>query len=656
MVPAFAQPFELVVEPRSVVQGDQPMTLTAQAADSRELVSIQWMDSFTGEVLGDEATITLQPDFEMTTLLLVEAQDANDNLGQGIAVIEVENPNGPGLTLFVDPPYVLQGDEPMTFKAVVMPEDAEVSYEWVRDDTGAVVGNEAEVTLQPEFTECTTVTVTVSDGEGITLSSSAFIDIEGHNDMLEVMVEPPFVVQGDEPIVFEAVAQSDAAIESYKWVREDTGDVVGETARIELQPDFRFPTGISVEVKDAEGRTGYGFGFVEVMPPTDFIDVHIDPPMVVQGEEDMVFTAVVNHEKPIASYEWRRDDTGDVIGDGEQVTLAPEFERPTGISLLVRDEDGVEGMAFSTIFLEDPGGFIDVWIDPPFVVQSDETIRFTAVVNDRDEEELTYTWTNDLTGDVLGDEETLELDPNFTEPTPISLQVENESGDRGFAIAFIELEGNPNGNAPVFIDPPVQLQGEETMRFAAVTAPAIEVVSYTWEDLTNREVLGDGATLELAPEFEFDTIIGLTVVTSDDQTYTAEALILVDPEFPGELPVFVDPPVVLQGVDALSLTAVVFEETEIAEYRWINELTDETVGTERVLSFDEPLAETTPFRVEVRAEDGRSGESFALVLVYEGGHDPNGDGHNDMDDLLTQLPQWSIQAADVLDLLTIRTR
>lgn len=643
----------VMVTPPLRIQGHEPLEFEALVEGDHDIIGFEWRRDDTQEVLGEGQMITLPPVFTMATPITVIATTAGGVTGQGHALIDVD-PAGGFIDVVINPEYQVQGEEPLVFQARVDHNRPITTYEWRREDNGNIVGDGPELRLEPSFQQDTGISLLVRDGEGKEGIAFATVLMEEPPRPLNVQVDPPFVIQGNEPMVFRATVndngdangggpagKDDTQDLRYLWRNDLTGETLGDTAEITLQPLFTMPTPISVEVRNAAGDRGWGFSFIELNgPPNDGIQVEIDPALIVQENEDMVFTAVVSHDAPITAYSWVNEENGDVLGDGPRLVLAPNFSNNTCISLTVRDEAGNHGLAHATIMIEDPANYLLVHIEPPMVFQSEEMIRFRAFVENADNSVLSYTWTNAITQEVVGTEATLELEPTFTEPTPIHLEVQADDGRHGVAEAFIEVEGNPNGGGYVFIDPPVQVQQEETMVFQAVIADDITPERFQWHNLNNGDLLGEAATLELEPTFEKETPIGLTVTDAQGQEHRASALVLMDPGGNSFLDVFVDPPVAVQGLDELHFTARVFEDVAVTSYTWINELTQEVLGTQQTLDFDEPLSETLPIRLEVRSADGRVGENFTVVLVFEEGVDPNGDGQNDLKDLHSLLPRW----------------
>lgn len=646
---------DVVVAPPLRIQGAEPLDFEAWVGGDHDIVSYEWRRTDTQEVLGEGRQVSFPPVFTgpVPISVLVTAADGATGIGEALILA---NPDSVYIDVVINPEYLVQGDAELVFQARVNHVSPITAYEWRREDTGDIIGDGPELRLAPTFEQNTGISLLVRDGEGREGNAHATVFMEEPPRPLDVRIDPPFILQTNEPMVFRAIVgdngdpngggpagKDDTQDLRYLWRNDLTGETLGETAEITLQPIFTMPTPISVEVRNATGESAWAFSFIELDgPPTGMIQVEIDPHLIVQKDQDMVFTAVVSHNAPIIAYTWVNEENGDVLGDGPRLVLAPNFTNNTCIAVTVADEAGNQGRAHATIMTEDPANYLLVQIEPPLVFQSEEMIRFRAYVENADNSALSYAWTNLVTNEVVGTEATLTLEPTFTEPTPIHLEVTTADGRHGGAEAFIEVEGEPPGGGYVFIDPPVQVQQEETMRFQAIVADDITPERFQWNNVHTGEVLGEGATLELEPIFQKETPIGLTVTDAQGQEHKARALVLIDPGNGSFLDVFVDPPIAVQGLDELHFTARVFEDVAITSYTWVNELTQEVVGTQQTLDFDETLTETTPILLQVQSADGRVGQIHAIVLVFEDGLDPNGDGQNDLKDLHTLLPRWHV--------------
>lgn len=523
-----------------------------------------------------------------------------------------------GFNVFVDPPQVLQGTEPMTFSVVTNEPGGFESYEWTNGNTGEILGTTQSITLDPTFTESTPIFVEVVDSNGATGRGFSFIFLElGPPVGFPIEVDPPFVVQGNDPMTFEAVTDHPAPIVSYEWRNELTQEVLGTSQTLTLDPTFTEPTPITVTAMDDQGEQGFGSTFIAAGDNgVGGFFVLVDPPFTIQGDEPMTFTAEVPDTITPTSFEWKRLDTGEVLGTEASLTLQPNFEQIVDIEVLVTADDDSTGRGFATIFVD--GGLpnlLFVEIDPPVVIQDDEPFTLTANVNDPNAVITAYKWVNDTTGEELGTEQSLTLQPTFTEPTVISCEVTDDQGETGLGCSLILPDGHNLPGFGVFIDPPVMVQEDEPMTFTAIPDQGITAQSFEWTNVNTGKVIGTTEAVTLEPNFEEVTTIAVVMTDSENRTFTAEALILVDPIGPPLLDVFVDPPLVIQENEPMTFTAQVNGPGAGLSYEWRREDTGDVIGTENSVTLDPNFEETTVISVKVTDEDENEGRGEALIIV-----------------------------------------
>ena len=129
---------------------------------------------------------------------------------------------------------------------------------------------------------------------------------------------------------------------------------------------------------------------------------------------------------------------------------------------------------------------------------------------------------------------------------------------------------------------------------------------------------------------------------------------------------FVNPGLVAQGLDPITLTALVFCDTGNVTYEWRNEFTGDIEGTDPTLLLVPEPTETTLYRLTVTDPVNGVSTAFSLVLVNpnSNGEDPNGDNENTVEDLHFVVPNWGGESdfevdgdetLTILDLLYINT-
>lgn len=619
----FAQPlgFFVEVDPELVVQGDEPMTFTASTQHPVAIERYEWVNGFDGEVLGTGSTITLDPNFTESTMIGVKAIDADGQEGRGFSFIQVGNGPPTGFAVFVDPPFVVQGDQPIVLEAATQHANPIVSYEWINDLTGDVLGTTQSITLEPNFTEPTPISVKLTDDMGETGLGGSFIDISGNGPAgFFVLVDPPVAIQGDDPIVFQANVPEELEIASFEWKRLDTGEVLGSEQSLTLQPNFESTTDIEVTATATDNQIGKGFATVIVgnqIP--DILFVTVDPPVVIQGDDPIELTASVeNSNITIASYRWTNDVTGEVIGDTETITLQPNFTEPTVISCEITDSDGKTGLGCSLILPDDgnlPG--FGVAIDPPVIVQEDQPLVFNAVPGEGIVP-ASFAWVNLNTGEALGTTQSITLEPTFEEVTTLAVTLrDNQNREyRAEALILVDPVGPPE--LGVFVEPPVVFQGEDPITFTAQVngAQGTGTLSYEWIREDTNAVIGSEASITLNPEFTETTSVRVKVMDDQNRTGEGYGLIIVG-GITNEPWVMVDPPFTEQGEDPMTFTATLTEGRTAASFAWFDETSGASLGDTASITLNPNFSETTTIRVDVVDTEGNEQSARALIFVID---------------------------------------
>ena len=633
--------FFVLVDPPFAVQGDQPIVFKATLPAGIEAGTFEWRRADTGEVIGTESSVTLQPDFETTTDITVDVTDTHGNSGRGFATVFVGGSGPSLLQVFIDPPVVIQGSEPILLKAEVFPENTVVTnYRWVNDQSGEVLGDTESLTLDPVFTEPAVISCEITDDENQVAVGSTLILPDGRNvPGLGVTIDPPVTVQEDQPMTFTAIPGDGITPQSFEWRNLNTGQVLGTGESITLDPDFDEVTTIGVTMTDTNDDTYRAEALIIVDPGTPpNLGVFIDPPLIVQDEAPMTFTAIANGAGLALDYEWVREDTGEVIGGEASLTLQPEFELTTSIRVTVTDGQDHTGQAYALIVV---GGRLEPWVmvDPPVVHQDDAPMTFSAVVADG-HTVASYAWFNENTGDGLGTASSITLDPNFQEFTSIRLEVTDTEGETSQAYAIIMVDHIPNV-FDVTVNPPLFVQTDQPIELEAVIPASVESPEFEWTNLSSGDAVGTAQAITLDPNFEKSTTIGVTVTAADGSQGFGFTLIVVS-SISASFTIDVDPPIAIQGVNPVQLTALPPDGLELSGYEWFNEETGALLGTGETVSILDMFLRPTFVRVEAADGSGHLGVGYALVLAFPGGPDPNGDGLNSLADLHHELPNWNV--------------
>lgn len=112
-------------------------------------------------------------------------------------------------------------------------------------------------------------------------------------------------------------------------------------------------------------------------------------------------------------------------------------------------------------------------------------------------------------------------------------------------------------------------------------------------------------------------------------------------------------PITVQGVEPAVITARIAQDITPTAYRWEDMETGQIISLAGRIIWDPIPPADRHFRLTVTDRRGRTTSIVGTLLVNPEGHDLNGDGVNDRQDLNHALPGWPAQRS-VLNLLRIR--
>lgn len=116
--------------------------------------------------------------------------------------------------------------------------------------------------------------------------------------------------------------------------------------------------------------------------------------------------------------------------------------------------------------------------------------------------------------------------------------------------------------------------------------------------------------------------------------------------------VTVNPPVAVQGTEIMSMEALVADDVNPVDFKWINSDDNTIIGTYPSIIFDPIPTGTIKVKLEMRDALGRVSLSEGTLIVNPDPFDLNQDGKSDIQDLYFALPEWN-QSHDILFLISI---
>ncbi len=350
------EPTASIVSPLDGQEFKQGDTITFSGSGSDldgNIVSYSWTSSIDGQLSTSASFQTSNLSAGTHTITFTVTDD--DGLTNSDSItITVKELNAPvvSITSPNNEDDFKEGEE-ITFTAVASDSDGSiVSYEWVSSEDG-VIGNSQTFTTSALSDGRHTITVTVTDDDGLTASYSIDITVKALTAPTAVITSPESgaVFKEGDPITFDG-SQSydeDGYITSYSW-RSDKDGTIGNVAvftKDDLSLGKHYIT-LTVTDNDNQSYTDT-FTIWIVINPLTAPDVIINSPengAIFNHDEQITFNASVSDpDGSIVSYSWTSDIYGEIkSGSGEPESFTstlPEGEHE--ITLIVTDDNGLTG-------------------------------------------------------------------------------------------------------------------------------------------------------------------------------------------------------------------------------------------------------------------------------------------------------------------------
>ncbi|MEB8330272.1 PKD domain-containing protein [Flavobacteriaceae bacterium KMM 6897] len=470
---------------------------------------------------------------------LTVTDDENDSSVDEVSITVLPDPTNeaPVAIASANP---LSGDAPLTvaFTGSGSTDDFGIaSYLWEFGDVAGSTSTEADPSF--EFTEVGvyTVTLTVTDDEGLTNSTTLEITVNTPNEA-PVAIATSDVSSGDAPLTVAFTGSGstdDVSIASYLW---EFGNIAGSTST-EADPSFEFTEvgvyTVTLTVTDDAGLTNSTTLEITVNTPNG-APVAVATSDVSSGDAPLTVAFMGSgstDDVGIASYLW---EFGDVAGS-TSTDADPSFEFTAAgmytVTLTVTDDDGLTNSTTLEITVNTPNG-APVAVATSDVSSGDAplTVAFTGSGSTDDVGIASYLWEF---GDVAGSNST-DVDTSFEFTAAgvytVTLTVTDDDGLTGTATITITVsETNAAPNAVATATP---LEGNAPMEVTfdgSASTDDIGIVSYTWD-------FGDGSTSnETNPVHTYEVAGQFDVVltVSDGEFIDTDMLTIVVNNIPIEI-------------------------------------------------------------------------------------------------------------------------
>jgi len=611
----------IVVSPSTVIK-EETVFLDASNStdDDGDIVYYQW---WFGD--GQNATgITTNHNYEedgVYTVLLQVTDDAGATMGvtEDIYVGDYTAPTA----AFTTSPSAPRVNVPMFFNAESS-SDADGSieaYDW--DFGDGTTSDEGPLTTHTYLApETYTVTLKVTDNDGVTATTSTTVVVVGNTDPTASFTADPNPASLDQEIAFDATASTDGTdgeIVSYHW---NFGD--GETSNVGPLVRHQYATPgifeVFLTVTDNEGGQGFFLLAVTVndnaAPSASFTTSNAKPAILERVGFDA--TGSTDTDGEIVSYRWD-------FGDGYQVYTTSPLARhgytKSGeytVFLEVTDDTGLKGFSSSTLSVQanvaPTASFTPSNVKPDI----DEPVVFDGTASaDTEGPIVSYLWD-------FGDGHISTRGPVVTHSYTkegifaVLLTVTDENGAKGVTGSTITVASTNVAPTADFTYTPTAPTTDQVVTLDATLSTDTdgEIVEYIWEFGSPIPLTEYDPIVRIKFPDPGSYLIFLTVVDNEGAVgYLTKELIITAGTNIAPTAAFTfapDPPVIDQNVVFDGSTSTDSDGT-IVKYTWL--FGDGSTGNSQTVSHVYTAAGTYTAELLVEDDQGAIGSTSSTVTV-----------------------------------------
>ena len=341
----------------------------------------------------------------------------------------------------------------------------------------------------------------------------------------EPQLEPiPASIEFGETVTLDATDSFDAdgTITAYQWVSLSDGVELGVAPTLQL--DSLAPGNHEIQLTVTDNN-----GLSRVYPEPIVITVNPPPQIIIDGKLSVGFGQNVVLDasgsigfSEIVSYKWVDMATGEVVGTAETLILSGLGVGTGSYSIEVTDVTGREmSSIFEVTVTEIPPEAV---LEESYVIAEGASITLDGSEStDADGQVVAYRWFDGVSGAMLAESETLELNDLGIGARPYRLEVEDDSGLTDQALVTVNVGYRPEAVAPQLVSTypnvPVYIDGRDS----TVTEGTL---TYQW--YSGGELISENARIPVEyPDIGTYTV-ELTVSTSlgitDSTTVAIEVL------------------------------------------------------------------------------------------------------------------------------------
>lgn len=574
------------------------------------------------------------------------------------------------ITIENTPPVVSSGlvapsspfnDDVLTCSASVYdPDETPVeSYLWEDMSNGSILGTGATldlsaITVSPNDTIRCTITATDSSNT----ADSTFVSISLQNRdpvIASVALSPSSAATSDTLTCTGSYSEpdGDGISESYSWENSTTNMSLGTGSVLGLDPgqvNVSDMITCTYSVTDDFGATVSQTSSVTLQNTEPYIsDVSITPETPINS--DTLSCSVVAEDPDLDSlsevFSWYNDTTGVSLGSGSTLVLDPSLAVAGDDIRCVVDVTDAHGGSDSlaslvTVISTAPQFTQEAMITPNSNVRISDTLTCSGVAVDFDGSTptLTYSWSNDTTGDIIASSSSLSLSLSIAQPADTiscTITATDIDGETATSSASVIIENSPPVIDSLVLSPQTVYTYDDIVANVTASDPDGETVSLVYEWSVDGVVQTSTSDTLSFTSFTKGQTVALSVTPSDSQgAGAASGDSVVIQNSPPESPtISVDPIAAFDTDDIVcsvdTLSSDMDGDTVTYAYTWLVN-GNSTSHTSDVLSASETSFGEV-WTCVVTPNDGSEDGAFASASTDSINGDSDGDGVLDPDDV-----------------------
>ena len=602
-----------------VFQTDESISFSALVTDDDELssqLSISWVSDLDGELSTQASDSNGNISFtrnnlsaDTHTITLTVEDGSGLTTTNTFSLLVNTPPTAPSIT--ISPSVVQTGDNLLVTATGSTDADGDsinYTYQWYQN---GVLSSNATMSVAASLTnkgDIWTTRVTPNDGNHDGSYSEVSVLIENTAPVISNTAITPSSPSSSELLTCSVTA-SDADGETltttYIWSNETTGQTLGSNATFQLSSgtaaaNDTIKCTVSVSDADAAVTSSALTTIGNTAPVISSVSI-LGTPEIGETLSCSVIGADADGDLLSTTYSWLIN--GQVLGTADSITLNSAWISPTDTiecSATISDPSGDSDSDSSSVQIQNQAPIIASVSLTPSIVNHQGTIECSASVSDPDDEtpSIAYSWENLTTGTIIGANASLTLTPSTATSQDVIVctvtATDGYGGSSSDSASFTVENTAPYFTSVAAITPGSGLTTSSTLSCSGIaqdTDGTLPQTSYSWENLSTGATIGSTSSITLNTTITSPTDVvacTITATDSDGETETSTASVFIENSAPIISSVSITPSAV-NSFDTVSCQVTwndADDEILIPAYLWVNSDSGATLGTSSSLNLD----------------------------------------------------------------------